>query len=475
MKLLKNYWPIIVLTIFFSFIIFYRFDWLTLANWDEAWYGSIARGISETGNFMKMDWRGKTYYHHPPLGFILMAISIKIFGTTEFAVRFVSAFLGLCSIIILYLIGKKLFKSNLVGIVASLILGTSVWYLIRTRSGDLDSIFIFFSLLTVYFSLKVKENFNWFIATMIAFACLMMSKTLAGASIGLLIFFNNIVDVFKSKKNFLKAIVGVFLFFTIVTPWYYVQLTSFEHFYEEHFIAVGMRNKSWSSLLHLESYLPLFYLHMGIRKWYYIWIASVGLIILTFRFIKKEFFMLLLWNFIVLYPFLTTSETHIWHLIPVYLPISLLIAGGVFWGKELFIKIIKLKKLDWLANIFYVLFFVIIAGIQIKIFYKEVYPSSRFLPDDVDISKKAAKYTVPIYLDDNFTPVAVFYSGRNINSLIDLPDPNKKAIPFFQNQQGEFVLITRNYILREMDTAGLKYKILDSNSFLSIIKKIPSD
>lgn len=471
MKLLKSYWPIILLTSFFSFIMFFRIDWLTLANWDEAWYGGIARGIARTGNFMKMDWRGATYYHHPPLGFILMALSIKIFGITEFAVRFTSAFLGLGSIILLYLTGKKLFKSDLVGIVASLILGTSVWYLIRTRSGDLDSIFIFFYLLTIYFSLKIKDNFNWFIATMVAFGCLMMSKTLAGASAGLLIVFNTGFDSFKSKKNFMKSVIGILLFLGIVVPWYYIQLTSFEHFYEEHFIAVGMRNKSFSSLFHLESYLPLFYLHMGIRKWYYIWIASVGFILITFRFIKKEFLFLLFWNFIVLYPFLTTSETHIWHLIPVYLPISLLIAGGVNWGKELLIRITKLKKLNWLANIFYILFFVFIAGLQIKVFYKEVYPASRFLPDDVDISKKAAKYTVPIYLDDNFTPVAVFYSGRNIYSLIDLPDPNKQAVPFFTNQQGDFVMITRNNILRELDTAGLKYKVLDSNSFLSIIKR----
>mgnify|MGYP001579406121 CR=1 FL=1 len=471
MKLLKIYWPVILLTLLFSFIIFFRIDWLSLANWDEAWYGGIARGIAQTGNFMKMDWNGKIYYHHPPLGFMLMAISIKAFGITELAVRFTSAILGLGSIILLYFIGNKLFKSRLVGFAASLILGTSVWYLIRTRSGDLDSIFVFFYLLTIYFSLKVKENFNWFIVTMIAFAFLILSKTLAGLSVGVLIVFNNIFDVFKSKKNFLKAIAGVLLFFAIVSPWYYVQLTTFEHFYEEHFIAVGMRNKSLLSMFHLESYLPLFYLHMGIRKWYYIWIASVGLIIITFRFIKKEFFLLLLWNLIVLYPFLTTNETQIWHLIPVYLPIALIIAGGVFWGKELFIKITKLKKLNWLANIFYLLFFLFISGLQVKNFYKEVYPTSRFIPDDVDISKKAAKYKVPIYLDDNFTPVAVYYSGRRIYSLIDLPDPNKKAIPFYQNQQGEFVLITRNYILRELDNAGLKYKILDSNSFLSIIKR----
>lgn len=471
MKLLKTHWPLLVLILLFSFLIFYRIDWLTLANWDEAWYGGIARGIAQTGNFMKMDWNGKIYYHHPPLGFILMALSIKIFGNNEFAVRFPSAILGVGAIILIYFIGKRLFKSKLVGFASALVVGTSVWYLIRTRSGDLDSIFIFFYLLTVFFSLKSKNNFKWFIPTMISFALLLLSKTMVGASVGVLILFNNLGQVFKSKKNFTITLISIVVFFLILTPWYYVQWTNFEHFYEEHFIAVGMRNKGISSMFHLESFLPMFYLHMGIRKWYYIWIVAVGFIIITFRFIKKEFFLLLLWNLIVLYPFLTTNETQIWHLIPVYLPISLLIAGGVYWGKELFVKVTKLKKLNWLANLFYILFFLIISGLQIKNFYKEVYPTSHFVPDDVDISKKAAKYNVPIYLDDNFTPVAVFYSGKRMHSLIDLPDPNKKAVPFFQNQQGEFVLITRNYILRELDNAGLKYKVLDSNSFLSIIKK----
>ncbi|PIV11098.1 hypothetical protein COY13_02245 [Candidatus Roizmanbacteria bacterium CG_4_10_14_0_2_um_filter_36_35] len=471
MNLLKKHWPLLILIPLFSFLIFFRINWLTLVNWDEAWYGSIAKNIAATGNFMKMDWNGKIYYHHPPLGFILIALSIKILGNNEFAVRFPSAILGVGAIILIYFLGKRLFKSNLVGFASSLIIGTSVWYLIRTRSGDLDSIFIFFYLLTVFFSLKSKENFKWFIPTMIAFAALLLSKTLVGASAGILILFNNLNQVFKSKKNLTLSTIGVLAFLILLVPWYYVQLTSFESFYREHFIAVGMRNKTFLSYFHIETFLPLFYLHMGVRKWYYIWLAALGLIIITLRFIKKNFLLILIWNVIVLYPFLTTNETHIWHLIPVYLPLSLIIAGGVFWGKEFFIKITRLKKLDWLANVFYVLFFIFISSWQIRNFYKEVYPTSHFVPDDVDISKKAAKYNVQIYLDDNFYPVAIFYSGKHIYSLIDLPDPNKKAVPFFENQQGEFVLITRNYTLRELDNAGLKYKVLDSNSFLSIIKK----
>lgn len=471
MNLLKKHWPLLILIPLFSFLIFFRINWLTLVNWDEAWYGSIARNIAATGNFMKMDWNGKIYYHHPPLGFILMALSIKIFGNNEFAVRFPSAILGVGAIILIYFLGKKLFKSNLVGFASSLIVGTSVWYLIRTRSGDLDSIFIFFYLLTVFFSLKSKDNFKWFTPTMIAFALLMLSKTMVGASAGILIIFNNLRHVFKNKKNISIALAGIIVFLLLLVPWYYVQWTNFEHFYEEHFIAVGMRNKNMKSYLHIETFLPLFYLHMGIRKWYYIWLAALGLIIITFRFIKNNFLFVLIWNLIILYPFLTTNETQIWHLIPVYLPIAFVVSAGVFWGKELFIKITRLKKLNWLANILFILFFLFISDWQIKNFYKEVYPTSHFVPDDVDISKKVAKYKEPIYLDDNFTPVAVFYSGKKIYSLIDLPDPNKQIVPFYQNQTGDFVLITRNYSLKELENRNIPYKLLEQNNFLSIISR----
>jgi len=471
MKLLKNHWLLLILIIFFSFLIFYRLDWSTLMNWDEAWYGTVARNIANTGNFMKMEYNDKVYYHHPPLGFILMAISIKIFGNNEFAVRLPSAIFGLGSMILLYLIGLKLFKSKLVGFASSLVVGTSVWYLIRARSGDLDSVFIFFYLLTVFLSLKTKENFKWFILTMISFSLLLLSKTLVGLSAGLLILFNNFILVFKSKKNFIYAIFGILLFLVILVPWYNFQLNNFDNFYQEHFIAVGMRNKTLSSYFHIETFLPLFYLHMGVRKWYYIWLISLGLIVITFRFIKSNYLFLLIWNLIVLYPFLTTNETHIWHLIPVYLPISLIVASSVFWGKELFVKVTRLKKFNWFFNVLYIIFFLFISAWQIKNFYKEVYPTSRFIPDDVDISKKASKYKEPLYLDDNFTPVASFYSGKKVNSLIDLPDPNKQMVNFFQNQQGDFILITRNYSLKKLDNLEISYKLLEQNNFLSIIKK----
>ncbi len=210
---------------------------------------------------------------------------------------------------------------------------------------------------------------------------------------------------------------------------------------------------------------------MGVRKWYYIWIAASGLLLATFRFIKRPYFLILLWNLIIFYPFLTTNETHIWHLIPVYLPMALIISSGVFWGKDLFVKILRLKKFDRLFNVAYVLIFTVVAIMQIKNFYPEVYPTSIYTPYDVDVSKHVATYKEKIYLDDDFYPVAIYYSGRQINSLINEPDGRKTALEFFRSGENNFVLITRNYVLDLMKKEGIEYKVNYQNKTYAIISR----
>src|SRR3989344_1103330 len=112
MTKIKNAAPIIFLSILFGFIFFYRIDYNTLASWDEAWYGSIAREIVRSGDFMKMIWNGKPYYDHPPMGFWLMPISYKLFGISEFSTRLPSAILGLFGVLLLYQTAVGLFNKK---------------------------------------------------------------------------------------------------------------------------------------------------------------------------------------------------------------------------------------------------------------------------------------------------------------------------------------------------------------------------
>ncbi len=464
---------VFLLIIFFGFLFFYRLGWNSLVSWDEAWYGVIARNIVESGNFIHMVWKEKPYYDHPPLGFWLMAICYKLFGINEFSTRLPSALLGLLSILIIYKVGLELFKNRRIGFVSALILGTSVWYLIRVRSGNLDSIFVFFYILTIYLSLKSAHNFRWFPMAMISWGCLILSKTLIGFSAGILILFLNLKQFFNLKKNWWLIILGLILLVIIVYPWYYIHLKTYPLFFQDHFINIGTRNKTFSSYFKIDPQLPLFYLHMGVRKWYYLWLASLVFIILTFKFLKKSFFFLLLWNFIILYPFLTTNQTQIWHLIPVYLPFSLITASGVYFAGMMIVsfmkKFIKIRK--WLVEAVYLLFFLILTMVQFKNFYREVYPTSKYIPDDVDIAKKAAKYNQKIYLDDDFTPLAIFYSGKNITPLIDLPDEKRTLVKFFKSDEKNFIIITRNWAVNNLLAENIPYRLLEKNNSFSILTR----
>lgn len=466
---LKAHILLIILTAGFGFFFFYRLDYNTLASWDEGWYASIARNITRTGDFMRMMWNGRPYYDHPPMGFWLTAISYKLFGINESATRFPSAVLGLLSILLVYKTGVELFGKKIIGFVAAIILGTSVWYLIRVRSGDLDSVFVFFYLLTVYLSIRSSKNFKWFPLVGLSFGGLILSKTLIGFSAIALILFLNFRQFFK-KENPLYLVFGIGGFFLLVFPWYKIQVDTYNDFVQHHFFTVGMRDKTLKSYFNIMLDKPLFYLHMGVRKWYYLWILTMSYLVLSTKFLKKNIFFLFLWNFVLVYPFLTSEKTELWHLIPTYVPMAFIIAIGVYEG-VLFVQK-KIKMLPHSLCMFaYTAFFILLAGIQAKIFIPEVYPQSRYIPDDVAISKAAQKYDKVFYLDDDYTPLAVFYADKPVRQLSYEPGEKKTLLKLFQSSEKDFIVATRNWALNHLDEAKIPYKILEQNSSFTIASR----
>jgi len=471
----------IVLIILFAWLFFYHLGSTSLGSWDEAWYGSITREMIKNGDYIHLNWNGKPFYDHPPMGFWLMAASYKIFGVSEFSTRFPSAILGLFTILFIYLLGKKISKEKIVGFGAALILGTSVWYVIRVRSGNLDSIFLFFYVSTIYFGLLAKEKMKWFPVCMAFFGGLIMSKTLVGASALPILLAILIPEFIKIKRNLKWILIGFTTFFAIVFPWYWIHYKTYSDFIQHHFFDIGSRSKSFDSYFKLQYQLPLFYLHMGIRKWYYLWIISAGYLILFCRFLKRNIFILLLWNVVILYPFLTTDQTSIWHLIPVYAPLALVISYG-FWDMGLlFLKLLqsfkithfkKLKLLNKnLLKFGYLCGFLFIVFLQIKTFYPEVFPQNIYIPDDVDISMKVSRYPQKIYLDDDYLPLAVFYSNRFMNQMAYESEDRRTLVKLFKNEKESFVVITRNWAVDNLMKNNLSFKILEQNDSFSIVTK----
>jgi len=377
-----------------------------LTSYDEAWYGEITRNLVASKNPLKLTFNGAVFTDHPLLGYLLMAIPTLIFGSNEFSVRLVSVILGVGTVLLMYLTGKKL-GGKALGISAGAILSSCMWFMVRVRSGNLDIPFLFFEVLTVYLLLSKNKLAIYFAA--LSFGALILTKTLAG--IGLLPVILFILWWRRKEFKYKNHLQALGLFSVIVLPWYVFSQLSDTNFLRHHFFEIGMRsgknNYGWEFLKpNLE------YLAIGVGKWYKPFLVSIGLGGVSFvwqRKLRFNLLVLLLW-FLGFATFLFSSETEIWHLIPLYPVIALLVPLAVFSFIEKLGKVESLVKIGILAG------FISLSVYQFRQFANLIYFNEPVYSAEREIALKAGKYK-RIYLMDTFYPAAVYYSQKNVNAL----------------------------------------------------------
>lgn len=97
---------------------------------------------------------------HPALWHYLTNLSYWIFGSTQFSSRFPVILFGTSSILLVYLISKKIFKSEKAGLIAAFLLAISPFH-IRVTIAEANIAVTFFMLLSTYFLLEYLEKKDW--------------------------------------------------------------------------------------------------------------------------------------------------------------------------------------------------------------------------------------------------------------------------------------------------------------------------
>lgn len=437
----------VILLCFFAPLYFYNLGGYSLVDFDEAWYGEIAKNIIKTHNPFLLYFNGQPYLDHPPTGFILQAISMLIFGQNEIGVRMPSAIAGFLSPIVLYQIGKKLFNRT-VGLTAALVLTSSVWFVYRARVGDLDTILLLLFLLSFYITVKVKDNLNYIYLLPILLVALLLTKSAIGAVIIPPIIIFLILQKVQIPK--IKIINSVIIFFIILSPWFLQNYSKYQWGFVENIFKIGTRSNQKQSINFLEIYKAqtFTYLHYGIRKWYYPSLISfVG----SFFFIlkNKNLIPLYVWLVILFYGFLTNSKTEIWHLIPIYPPLALII--GFFLDKIVTI-VVKNKKL---ASAIVILPVLALSIYQIYSFKGEIKLFDRQKDGVAETARAARGLSEKLFLDtDLYTPaVATFYSDKPVSILKLEQSPANTLQGIFQNGEKPFLLLTEKW---KLDQDGVK-------------------
>ena len=325
-----------ILFFIFSVAFFQFLGRLPLIETDEGRYMEIPREMIERGDFITPTLNYVKYFEKPPLHYWLNALSIKIFGETEFAARFGSALWGVLGILLVYHIGRKLFGRRQ-AILSALVLGTSVGIVVQGRINITDTtltICMTACLGSFLLALQEREQHKglYYYLFYIFAALAVLAKGLIGIVLpGAIVFcFLLVTRRWRILKE-MRLLTGIPLFFLVCAPW---------------FILVSMRNPEFARFFFIHEHFERFLTKVHGRyqpPWFYIPIL-VGCMLPWSFFIPAALtrlwrerredgadarLFLLLWAVIIFAFFSKSNSKLVPYILPVYPALSLLI-GSTF-------------------------------------------------------------------------------------------------------------------------------------------------
>jgi predicted membrane-bound dolichyl-phosphate-mannose-protein mannosyltransferase len=130
---------------------------------DEVYHAFTAKVIMSPDVAKAWEWwntppMGFAYeWTHPPLAKLGMVLGMLVFGQNSFGWRIPGALLGVLSVLMVYLLGKEIFKDEAIGLLSAGVFSLDGLALVMSRIGMNDSYILFFTLLSIYLYLKDKN------------------------------------------------------------------------------------------------------------------------------------------------------------------------------------------------------------------------------------------------------------------------------------------------------------------------------
>ncbi len=154
----KVLWHIGLVAVVSSLIMFANLGGSKLWDRDEPRNAGCALEMVQRGDLIVPIFNGELRHQKPVLLYWLIAAAYLVFGVSEFAARFWSAFFAVGTSLATYSIGRRLF-GGWTGLVASMILTTSVMFVVAGRAATPDSLLIFCQ--TIALAIYVGGSSGW--------------------------------------------------------------------------------------------------------------------------------------------------------------------------------------------------------------------------------------------------------------------------------------------------------------------------
>lgn len=193
-------------------------------TWDEAaWgYNSYTLGIDgkdEFGKLLPLTFIESFGDFKPPLYAYLGVIPVKIFGLTEFATRFPSAFFGTLSVFLTYFLVREIFKKNAIALLSTLLLAISPWHIMLSRAAFEANVAHFFVILgLLLFFIALRKHPKYFIFSALSMVLSMYTFNSARIVVPLLVICLGIIFFKKLMKELRYVLVSLGIGFIVFLP-----------------------------------------------------------------------------------------------------------------------------------------------------------------------------------------------------------------------------------------------------------------
>lgn len=380
-----------------------------LSDWDEAWYGSIARTIGEQSNYLTPTWNGKPFFDKPPLHYWLGALAYRVLGDSEVAIRFFPALSGVGTVVVVFFLAKTLGDVR-AAVMASTVLLSTVGFVSRSRTGNLDTMLAFWISLSMLSWVKAiqTKNDRWYLCMGVSILGAFLTKGFVGFLFPIL----TMLWLLATKRTWADlrgllwvtgaSALGALAWLAINHAWNGSAANAV-------FVAHQFEKVSPLTIFsRAPSYEYLLFLKSGLKVWVVVLLVSfVGVRISISAYEKPIALFALVYGGILL---ISQNKSN-WFLVPLYPILALFIGRGI--GTLLQRRLPRRLSLWGLAAV------VAVGAVQDVSFVGQYWVPD-VIRDEAIVAKAAQRFTRPtdiLYLTNYYFPTATYYSRRQVYAV----------------------------------------------------------
>lgn len=189
---------------------------------DEAHNAECAREMAEAETWIVPSFNFQLRTDKPVLLYWAIMASTTVFGVNEAAARLPSAVAGLCTLLVVYEFGRRVF-SRATGLVAAIVLGTSLMFAVASHAVTPDALLILFTTASLVLAGwgVLETNPWWFVAAAIPTGLAVLAKGPIGIALPGLIAVIFILWEGRWRLLLHPAVaVAMVVVMAVAVPWY---------------------------------------------------------------------------------------------------------------------------------------------------------------------------------------------------------------------------------------------------------------